>query len=96
MTSLSKKTIDCPKCHKSFSIITEDSIDTWMSPELVDKFLNDNYYFTCPYCQANVHFVHTMIISGPKGMFSMRNDAAYESKKAKLIEYGIIRAKSKD
>ncbi|QEE17169.1 CpXC domain-containing protein [Promethearchaeum syntrophicum] len=96
MTSLSKKNINCPKCHQSFSIITEASINTWMNPELVEKFLNDQYYFSCPFCGATVHFGHTMIISGPKGMFSMRNDASYDSKKAKLIEYGVLQGEGQD
>ena len=37
-----------------------------------------------------------MIISGPKGMFSMENNASYELKKAKLIEYGVLDEEGKD
>jgi hypothetical protein len=62
----------------------------------VDKFLNDEYYYSCPKCQQSIHLVHTMIISGPKGMFSMENNAPYELKKAKLIEYGVLNEEGKD
>ena len=95
MTRLSKYSITCPNCHKSFSIVTEASINTWMDPELVDKFLNDKYYYICPHCQQSIHFIHKMIINGPKGMFSMDNNESYESKKAKLIEYGVFDAENK-
>lgn len=96
MTSLTKYSISCPHCQNSFSIVCEASINTWMNPELVDKFLNDEYYYSCPRCQQSVHLVHTMIISGPKGMFSMENNASYELKKAKLIEYGVLDKEGKD
>ena len=96
MTSLTKYSISCHHCQNSFSIVCEASINTWMSPKLVDKFLNDEYYYSCPRCQQSVHLVHTMIISGPKGMFSMENNASYESKKAKLIEYGVLDEEGKD
>ena len=96
MTSLTKYSISCPKCQNSFSIVCEASINTWMNPELVDKFLNDEYYYSCPKCQQSIHLVHTMIISGPKGMFSMENNASYELKKAKLIEYGVLDEEGKD
>ena len=96
MTRLTKHSITCPKCHNSFSIVSEVSITTWMNPELVDKFLDDKYYYSCPQCQQSIHFVQKMIINGPKGMFSMENNASYELKKAKLIEYGVLDAEGKD
>jgi len=95
LTRLIQHSITCPKYHNSFSIVSEASINTWMDPELVDKFLNDKYYYSCPQCQQSIHFVQKMIISAPNGMFSMKNNASYELKKAKLIEYGVFDAEGK-
>ena len=67
-----------------------------MNPELVDKFLNDEYYYPCPQCQQSIHLVLNLIISAPKGMFTMENSAPYELKKAKLIEYGVLDKEGKD
>ncbi len=66
-----------------------------MNPESVEQFLKDQYYYHCPHCQQTVHLVRTMIINCPNGMFSMKNDAAYELKKAALIKYGYFDADGK-
>ena len=96
MTRLTQYSISCPKCQNSFSIVCEASINTWMNPELVDKFLNDEYYYPCPQCQQSIHLVLNLIISAPKGMFTLENSAPYELKKSKLIEYGVLDKEGKD
>ena len=90
MTRLIRRNIKCPKCGNFFSIIDEISINTMMDPELVDKFLNDEFYCSCPACHFQIHLVKKILISCKKGMFTMSNNAPYEVKKLKLQEFGVL------
>ena len=90
MTRLIRRNINCPKCGSKFSITDEVSINTMMDPELVEKFLKDNFYCNCPDCNFHIHIIKEMLISCRKGMFTMSNNAPYEVKKAKLQEFGVL------
>ena len=90
MTRLIQRNIKCPKCGKIFSILDEVSINTMMDPELVEKFLKDDFYISCPDCHFQIHLIKEMMISYRNGFFIMSNNAPYEVKKSKLREFGIV------
>ena len=69
MTSLTSAEIDCPYCQNSFRVMWEASINTWLNPELVQKILDDKYYYECPNCTKQIHLVTEILINCPKGMF---------------------------
>ena len=90
MTRLTNKEIDCPHCGNSFRIMWEASINTWLNPELIEKLLDDKYYYNCPKCQKQTHLVTKILINCPKGMFWISNDEELESKKRILKEFSVI------
>jgi len=90
MTRLTSQKITCPKCKTTFKIMTEASINTWMDPELIQKVIDDTYYYTCPNCNVNIHFCADILINCPKGMFSISNCDEINKKKEILRKYEII------
>lgn len=90
MTRLTSTEINCPHCKNSFRIIWEASINTWLNPELIQKFLDDKYYYECPNCAKQTHLVTKILINCPKGMFWIFNNEKLETKKRILKEYGVI------
>jgi len=90
MTRLIRRNINCSKCGSKFSITDEVSINTMMDPELVEKFLKDEFYCNCPECHFQIHIVKKMLIFCLKGMFTMSNDAPYEIKRLELQEFGVL------
>jgi hypothetical protein len=90
MTSLTKTKIICPHCKNSFPVIYEASINTWLNPELIQKLLEDRYYYTCPKCKTQIHLVIKILINCPKGMFWISNDEELEVKKSILKDYNVI------
>ena len=81
MTRLTSKKVNCPYCGNSFRIMWEASINTWLNPELIQKFLDDKYYYNCPNCEKQIHLVTKILINCPKGMFWISNDEELEVKK---------------
>ena len=90
MTRLTSKKVNCPHCGNSFRIMWEASINTWLNPELIQKFLDDKYYYNCPNCEKQIHLVTKILINCPKGMFWISNDEELEVKKKILREYDVI------
>jgi len=95
MTSFTSKEINCPHCEKPFRVMWEASINTWLDPELIQKLLDDSYYYNCPNCKNQIHLVTKILINCPKGMFWISNDEELETKKRILKEYNIINEKGK-
>lgn len=90
MTRLTSKELDCPNCGNSFRIVWAASINTWLNPELIQKFLDDHYYYNCPNCEKQIHLVTKILINCPKGMFWISNDEDLEVKKKILRDYDVI------
>jgi len=90
MTRLDSSDINCPHCNSSFRIIWEASINTWLNPELIQKLLNDKYYYNCPNCKKLVHLITKILINCPKGMFWISNDEDIDIKKRILMDYNVI------
>jgi len=90
VTRLTNTEINCPHCKNSFQVIWEASINTWLNPELIQKLLDDKYYYTCPNCKKQIHLVTKILINCPKGMFWISNDEELEIKKSILKEYNVI------
>lgn len=95
MTRLTSTEIICPYCEKSFQVIWEASINTWLNPELIQKLLDDKYYYKCPNCKKQIHLITKILINCPKGMFWMSNDEKLEIKIRILKEYNVIDEESK-
>ncbi len=90
MTRLTSTEINCPHCEKSFQVMWEASINTWLDPKLIQKLLDDTYYYKCPNCKNQIHLITKILINCPKGMFWISNDEELETKKRILKEYNII------
>ena len=90
MTRLTNTEINCPRCEQSFSVVWEASINTWLNPELIQKLLDDKYYYNCPNCKKQIHLVTKILINCPKGMFWISNDEELVSKKRILQDYNVI------
>ncbi len=90
MTRLKGTEINCPNCKNSFRVIWEASINTWLNPELIQKLLDDKYYYKCPNCKKQIHLITKILINCPKGMFWLSNDEELEIKKRILKEYNVI------
>ncbi len=93
MTHLTSTEIICPHCKYSFRVIWEASINTWLNPELIQKFLDDKYYYECPNCMKQIHLVTKILINCPKGMLWISNDEKIETKKKILKDYDVINEK---
>ncbi|MFX1571824.1 MAG: CpXC domain-containing protein [Promethearchaeota archaeon] len=90
MTRIDSREIDCPHCGNHFRIMWEASINTWLDPDLIQKLLNDQYYYTCPNCEKQTHLVTKILINCPKGMFWISNGEELEVNKRILEEYNVI------
>jgi len=90
MTRLTSTEINCPHCRNSFRIMWEASINTWLNPELIQKLLDDKYYYKCPNCKSQIHLITKILINCPKGMFWISNDEDLDTKKYILKEYNVI------
>ena len=90
MTRLTNTEINCPRCEQSFSVVWEASINTWLNPELIQKLLDDKYYYNCPNCKKQIHLVTKILINCPKGMFWISNDEELEIKRKILKDYNVI------
>lgn len=90
MTTMRHVDITCPKCEKVFTISWTPSVNTWLDQEVIERIVEDDYYFICDHCNER-HFLSAhMLISCPKGMFILDLGDDYETKMDKLLEYGVI------
>ena len=80
----------CSECQTDNVVETEDSITTWLYPELVQKILDDGYYFECKNCGVKNKIFKQILVNARKGMFMMDTSASLEIKKQQLIDYGVI------
>ena len=90
MMRITSTEIDCTHCGKYFRIMWEASINTWLDPELIQKLLDDKYYYSCPNCEKQIHLVTKILINCPKGMFWISTDEKLDTKKRILMEYNVI------
>ncbi len=95
MTRLTSTEISCLHCQNSFRVNWEASINTWLNPELIQKLLDDKYYYKCPNCKNQIHLVTKILINCPKGMFWISNDEDLEIKKRILKEYNVLNEEGK-
>ena len=61
-----------------------------MDPDLIQKVIDDAYYYTCPQCNKGIHFCTKIIINCPEGMFWIANDEDLTTKKEILMKYKVI------
>ena len=90
MTRLTSSEVNCSHCGNSFRILWAASINTWLNPELIQKFLGDKYYYSCSSCKKQIHLETKILINCPKGMFWINTNEDLETKKRILKEYNII------
>ena len=79
MTTMRYVDIICPKCEKVFTISWTPSVNTWLDPDIIERVVEDDYYFICKHCKERHFLSAQMLISCPKGMF-MLNLAGLNSK----------------
>ena len=90
MTRLTTSEVKCSHCGDSFRILWAASINTWLNPELIQKFLDDDYFYSCSNCETQIHLETKILINCPKGMFWINTNEDLETKKRILKEYNII------
>ncbi len=90
MTTMRDVKVTCTQCKKTFDISWTPSVNTWLDPEIIEKIVEDDYYFVCPHCKERHFLSANMLISCPKGMFMLNLGDDYETKMEKLQEHGVI------
>ena len=90
MTSMNSAEIECAHCGHHFKIIFEASINTWLDPNLIQKVLDDDYFYKCPDCKKEIHLHTKILINCPKGMFYIDTGLDLEEKKKILLSYDVI------
>jgi len=92
MTRLTFSVVNCSHCGNSFRAA---SINTWLNSELIQKLLDDKYYYPCSNCKKQIHLETKILINCPKGMFWINTNEDLETKKRILKEYNIMDKDSK-
>ena len=77
-------------CGKNFIISWPSSVNIWLNPEIIERIVEDDYNFECPYCKEKEFVSGKILISCPKGMFTLDLGDDYETKMEKLLEFGVI------
>jgi hypothetical protein len=90
MTVIRTYEYECSNCGEINSVETEDSITTWLYPELVKKVLNDSYFFICKKCNQRNPIEKNILVNARKGMFNLDTGISLEEKRKLFIQYGII------
>ncbi|MHA1185376.1 MAG: CpXC domain-containing protein [Candidatus Heimdallarchaeota archaeon] len=90
MTTMRYVKVACTNCEKMFEITWSPSVNTWLDPDIIERIIEDDYYFVCPHCEERHFLSAQMLISCPKGMFYLNLGDDYETKMEKLQEYGVI------
>ncbi|NHK30961.1 MAG: hypothetical protein FK730_06385 [Asgard group archaeon] len=80
----------CSSCGTMNSVETQDSITTWIYPELVQKILDDGYYFECSKCKTKNQIVKDILVNTRQGMYNMDTGANLETNVQLLIKYGVV------
>ena len=80
----------CIKCGKINKVLTEDSITTWLYPDLVLKVFNDEYFFDCSNCNHKNRIVKDILVNTRKGMFNLDTGISLQKKRDLLIQYGVV------
>ncbi|MHA1125642.1 MAG: CpXC domain-containing protein [Candidatus Heimdallarchaeota archaeon] len=90
MTRTMEYEFTCSECNTITTVETHDSITTWLYPDLVQKILDDGYYFECTNCGYKYKIVKDILINTRKGIFMMDTGASLEFNKQQLVKYGVI------
>ena len=90
MTTMRDVDILCPQCKKVFTISWTPSVNTMLDSDIIERIVEDDYYFVCDYCKERHFLSAKMLISCPKGMFILDLGEDYETKMDKLHEYSVI------
>ena len=90
MTRIMVHEFTCSQCNTINNVETEDSITTWLYPDLVQKILDDGYYFECTNCGYKYKIVKDILVNTRKGMFMMDTGASLEYNKQQLVKYSVI------
>lgn len=62
MSSISIKSLKCPKCNNDFEIGTYDSINVTLNPDLKKDVLNGNIFkYKCPNCNQEGPFIYPFL-----------------------------------
>ena len=84
MSFMHNDEIPCPKCGKTFEIERWDSINSEISPELIDKVVDGSFFrFKCPHCgEETIHLYPLLInVMTPEGGFIKLTGAPKEEAK---------------
>ena len=90
ITRITSTEIECAHCNHHFKITFEASINTWLDPDLIQKVLDDAYFFICPSCDKEIHLHTKILINCPKDMFWLDTSLDLETKKEILNSYGVL------
>lgn len=90
MTRTMEYKFACSECKTINTVETQDSITTWLYPELVQKILDDGYYFECENCGTKNKIVKQILVNTRKGMYMMDTGDDLNFNKQQLIDYGVI------
>ena len=59
---------ECENCKTKNVVETQDSITTWLYPELVKKIWDDGYHFVCTECKHKNKIIKNILINTRKGI----------------------------
>ena len=90
MTRIINQAINCPSCNHNFEILVEASINTWLDPELIQKLLDNRYFYACPSCNENIKLITDILINCPKQMIMISTGLDQPSLRKILLENEII------
>lgn len=90
MTRITSTEIECAHCGHHFKISFEASINTWLDPDLIQKVLDDAYFYNCPSCDKQIHLNTKILINCPKDMFWLDTGLDLDAKKEILTMYGVL------
>jgi len=68
----------------------EQSINTWLNPELIIKILKNEYYFTCENCGQKIFLNTDILINCSRGIFYINTAAKLEDNIKKLLEFYFL------
>ena len=64
-----------------------------MNPEIVEKILNDEFFYECPNCGELVHLDADILINCRKGIFSINTGQSRQKKWDIFLKNGVINEK---
>lgn len=70
MSTQTSRMFTCPKCEKDYEVITWDSINVQLDPDLREKlFHNEVFKFECPHCHSVYQIVYPCLYHNPEEKF---------------------------